>query len=166
MCTQMHAIRTNYLHDRLAETAIACPEPSGAFYLFPDFGRWRRPLAAMGVDSSDDLAVYLLEEYELATLPGSAFGASPETLCLRLSTSYLDASSDEKAAGLVEAFRTDPDPVRFIEDHHPHLREAASRLLEFIGDLERRREDRKSSKRNNEKSSRRQNSSKAQRKKS
>jgi hypothetical protein len=59
---------------------------------------------------------------------------------LRLSSSYLDAGTDEKATNMVEVFRADPDPVRFIEMHHPRLREAVTRLAEFAADLERKRE--------------------------
>jgi aspartate/methionine/tyrosine aminotransferase len=145
LCTAMHSIRTRYLYDRLVEAGIRCVEPSGAFYLYPDFHKWRRPLAARGVRDSDDLALYLLEEYGLATLSGSAFGSPPQDLCLRLSSSYLDVGTDEQAANLVEVFREDPDPERFIENHHPRLREAASRLAAFAASLQ---ENAKSSSRN------------------
>lgn len=136
LCTAMHAIRTRYLYDRLAEAGIRCVGPSGAFYLYPDFHKWRRPLAALGVKNSDDLALHLLDEYGLATLSGTAFGSPPKDLCLRLSSSYLDAGTDEQAANLVEVFGADPDPERFIENHHPRLREAASRTAEFAASLQ------------------------------
>lgn len=134
-CTRMHAIRTRYLYDQLVEAGVFCAEPEGAFYIFPNFDRWREPLAARGVRTSDDLALHLLEEYELVTLPGSAFGCPPEDLSLRLSSSYLDAGTDEKATALVEAFVNDPDAGRFIENYHPRLREAAARLVAFVDGL-------------------------------
>ena len=137
MCARMHAARTRYLYDRLVEAGIPCPEPSGAFYLFPSFGKWKTPLETLGVRSSDDLAMHLLERYELTTLPGSAFGSPPEQLTLRLSSSFLDIDTEEMAVSLMEAFRADPDPVRFIDNHHPCLREAATRFVEFAADLAR-----------------------------
>jgi aspartate/methionine/tyrosine aminotransferase len=136
LCTAMHAIRTRYLYDRLVEAGIRCVAPSGAFYLYPDFQRWRTQLSAVGVRDSDELAVFLLEEYGLATLSGSAFNSPPEDLCLRLSSSYLDAGTDEQAANLVEVFREDPDPEHFIGNHHARLREAASRIGEFAAGLQ------------------------------
>ena len=136
LCRRMHAIRTRYLYDKLVDAGIPCVEPSGAFYLFPSFSQWRVPLAGCGVQTSDELSMYLLEKYELATLPGSAFGSPPQDLSLRLSSSYVDAGTDEKAAHLVEIFQSEPDPERFIEQHHPRLREAAARLAEFAADLE------------------------------
>jgi aspartate aminotransferase len=135
-CARMHAIRTRYLYDQLIAAGIPCVEPSGAFYLFPSFQRWKEPLAAQGVNTSDDLAGYLLGTYELATLPGTACGCAPENLCLRLSSSYLDAGTDEKATNLVEAFKSKPDPERFIQDHHPRLREACARFAQFAANLE------------------------------
>jgi aspartate/methionine/tyrosine aminotransferase len=137
LCTRMHAIRTRYLFDSLVEAGVPCVEPKGAFYLYPSYNKWKKTLAAQGIKTSDDLAMHLLEKYQLATLPGSAFGSPPRDLSLRLSSSYLDASTDTDAANLVEAFSADPDPRRFIEQHHPGLRQAAARLAEFAADLER-----------------------------
>lgn len=49
-----------------------CPDPDGAFYLFPDvralFGRG-------GIRDSQTLTTYLLDEARVAVVPGSAFGA-------------------------------------------------------------------------------------------
>jgi aspartate/methionine/tyrosine aminotransferase len=58
-----------------------------------------------GITSGTEFAQYLLEEWDIATLPGSAFGETPESLRLRLSTSLLcqpgDATSpDEREAAL------------------------------------------------------------------
>jgi aspartate/methionine/tyrosine aminotransferase len=136
LCTRLHTVRTRFLYQSLADAGIACAEPKGAFYLYPSFNKWKKPLAAQGVRTSDDLAMHLLEKYELATLPGSAFGSPPEDLSLRLSSSYLDAGTDEKAASLVEAFLSDPRPEHLIENHHPELREAATRLAEFTASLQ------------------------------
>jgi hypothetical protein len=143
----MHAVRTRYLYARLIEAKVPCVAPAGAFYLYPSFNRWKKALASLGVKSSKDLALFLLQRYELATLPGSAFGSPHRDLSLRLSSSYLDAGTDEKATNLVETFRADPDPARFIEAHHPRLREAATRLGEFVADLQRIQEERKSANR-------------------
>ena len=135
LCTQMHAARTRYLYDRLVEAEIPCVEPNGAFYIYPSFNRWKRALVSLGVKTADDLALHLLDKYELATLPATAFGGRSRDLSLRLSSSYLDMGTDEKAANLVKVFSADRDPQQFIQDHHPRLREAATRLAEFAADL-------------------------------
>ncbi|MEZ4663816.1 MAG: aminotransferase class I/II-fold pyridoxal phosphate-dependent enzyme, partial [Caldilineaceae bacterium] len=83
-CAAIHAIRTQHLWSWLVELGIPCAQPDGAFYMFPNFDHLRQPLAAAGVQTSDDLARYLLAEHRIATLPGTAFGAPAHDLSLRL----------------------------------------------------------------------------------
>jgi aspartate/methionine/tyrosine aminotransferase len=135
-CAQMHLIRTRHLYEALVEFGMACPEPQGAFYLYPSFAKWREPLARRDVHTCRQLAFHLLDRYEIAALPGVSFGDDPEALSLRFSTSYLDAETDESATSLVAAFGTDPDPERFIQGHHPRLRNMIERLAEFVTELE------------------------------
>ena len=72
-------------------------EPQGAFYLFPKCSAFYGKKDANGkvINTSDDLAFYLLERAHVATVGGDAFG-SPE--CFRMSY----ATSDEN---IVEAMR-------------------------------------------------------------
>jgi aspartate/methionine/tyrosine aminotransferase len=135
-CTEMHAARTRYLYDALLEFGVSCPEPRAAFYLYPSFARWRKPLAARGVFTCQDLGHYLLENYEIAVLPGATFGDDPHALSLRLSTSFLDMETDEQAQSITTGFYDDPDADRFIHNQHPRLREVASRLADFVTELE------------------------------
>ncbi len=134
-CSTMHTIRTRYLYQTMAGLGVPCVEPQGGFYIYPSFERWAEPLAAKGIETDADLAMYLLDKYEIAALPGSDFN-SAQPFCLRMSSSYIDAATDADAENLLEAYRADPDPVRFIQDHHPRLHEAADRLGEFLSELE------------------------------
>ena len=55
---------------------IECNIPPAAFYLFPDISaHLGRSLAGQRIDTSLQLAEYLLEEGLISTVPGSAFGA-------------------------------------------------------------------------------------------
>jgi aspartate aminotransferase len=58
---------------------FCCADPDGAFYIFPEvkslFGRG-------GIQDSQSLANYLLDEARVAVVPGSAFGADE---CVRIS---------------------------------------------------------------------------------
>ena len=68
--------------------------PDGAFYIFPEVSAlFGKKAGDKVISSSDDLAMYLLEEALVASVSGAAFGA-PD--CLRFSY----ATSDEK---LIEA---------------------------------------------------------------
>jgi aspartate aminotransferase len=55
---------------------IICPVPEGAFYLFPDVGSYLGGRTSSGreLKTSMDMCMYLLEEFDLALVPGEAFG--------------------------------------------------------------------------------------------
>jgi aspartate/methionine/tyrosine aminotransferase len=69
--------RRRTIHRMLGEIkGMTCPEPKGAFYVFPSVKellghelRGRRPA------SSAELAELLLDEAQVAVVPGEAFGA-------------------------------------------------------------------------------------------
>ena len=134
-CTALHAARTRYLWRGLSELDIPCAQPMGGFYLFPNFDHWRQPLASLGVQTSVDLARYLLEEWQIATLPGSDFGTPASELSLRLSTSYVDLETDEKAAQLIEKADAGASPAELLRDHHPGMNEVLARLKMLLSSL-------------------------------
>jgi aspartate/methionine/tyrosine aminotransferase len=54
---------------------IVCPEPQGAFYVYPSVkGLLGKPLRGRTSTSSAELAAVILEEAEVAIVPGEAFG--------------------------------------------------------------------------------------------
>ena len=134
-CTGLHAARTRYLWRGLCELDVPCAEPMGGFYLFPNFDHWRKPLSARGVHTSVDLARYLLDEWQIATLPGSDFGTSAEELSLRLSTSYVDLETDEKAAKMIKLADGSISDERLMRDFHPGVNEVLARLRSFLSSM-------------------------------
>lgn len=103
--------------------------------MFPNFDEHRDALNGMGIYTSEDLADYLLDEYQIATLPGTAFGTPAADLSLRLSTSYLDMENDEKAAALLNLFRKENYTPALMESAHPMMNEALQRLGAFVNML-------------------------------
>ena len=134
-CTGLHAARTRYLWRGLCELDVSCAEPMGGFYLFPNFDHWRKPLAARGVHTSVDLARHLLDEWQIATLPGTDFGTPATELSLRLSTSYVDLETDEKAAKLFELADGSISEQRLMRDFHPGMNEVLARLQNFLSSM-------------------------------
>ncbi|MGA9859791.1 MAG: pyridoxal phosphate-dependent aminotransferase [Solirubrobacteraceae bacterium] len=54
---------------------ILCPEPLGAFYVYPSVkGLLGRPIAGRVANTSAELADLILDEAEVAVVPGEAFG--------------------------------------------------------------------------------------------
>ncbi len=76
--------RCGYVMDRLAALpGVTCPRPAGAFYVFPNFSHYYgRKAGERPIQSSLDLADYLMESAHVAVVPGGAFG---EDRCLRFS---------------------------------------------------------------------------------
>lgn len=96
---RVHAAVTGQLYDRLTRLGVPCPRPNGAFYLYPDFSPWQAALQRRGVTTSEELARHLLEQWGIATLPGSAFNEAPTALRLRLATSLLCEPDGAPAPG-------------------------------------------------------------------
>ncbi len=71
--------RRKYLVKSLRDMGFSCFEPYGAFYVFPGISRFGM--------TSEEFATKLLEEQELAVVPGTAFGACGEGF-LRISYAY------------------------------------------------------------------------------
>jgi aspartate aminotransferase len=69
--------RRNYMVERLnAIPGVNCPRPVGAFYTFPDISAYfGKSSGQMTINSSFDMTSYLLEEAQVAVVPGGAFGS-------------------------------------------------------------------------------------------
>lgn len=77
--------RRNYIMGRLNNMdGVTCARPGGAFYVFPDMSAYTGHRLPDGrpVEGSLDLAMYLLEAYQVISAPGAAFGTEG---CLRFS---------------------------------------------------------------------------------
>jgi aspartate aminotransferase len=62
---------------------VTCPEPHGAFYIFPNFSAYLgKKFGERTINGSLDLTEFLMEEAHVAVVPGNAFG---EDSCLRFS---------------------------------------------------------------------------------
>src|SRR6266700_1947299 len=142
---RIHAHSAARLYEMFHSLGVPCPRPAGAFYLYPDFAPWRTVLAERGVKTGQELAHYLLDKWDIAALPGSAFGEQLEALRLRLATSMLynpggAHATLEREAALWRLLDL-ADTVSPL-DHAsgpalplPMLERAQARLTEFMRDL-------------------------------
>jgi len=134
-CGSMHQIRTHYLYDQMCAMGIPCAAPQGAFYMYPNFNPWEDALKVKGIHSDYELGMHLLDNYEIAVLAGSEFMDDPQHYSVRLATSYIDAENEKAAISIVKAYKSNPDPHTFIQDHHPRLKALVQRLGEFISSV-------------------------------
>ncbi|WP_141993553.1 pyridoxal phosphate-dependent aminotransferase [Bacillus sp. B4EP4a] len=76
--------RLNKIYDKLVEIpGISCIKPQGAFYLFPNV---KRAVELTGYSNVEEFTTALLEEAQVAVIPGSGFGA-PDNIRLSYATS-------------------------------------------------------------------------------
>lgn len=136
---RLHGHVTSRLYETLASLGIDCPRPAGAFYLYPDFAPFRNSLQQRGITTGDQLARHLIDEWSIATLPGTAFGEQPNALRLRLATSMLFLSASPQS-------REDQDQLlwRMLEQaaswqngntgelELPMLKQVQKRFAEFV----------------------------------
>jgi aspartate aminotransferase len=67
--------RRNFLVERVQQIPnVRCVKPKGAFYVMPNISHYLQK-NKFGIKTSVDLCTYLLREYHIAIVPGSAFGA-------------------------------------------------------------------------------------------
>lgn len=68
---------------------VTCPEPQGAFYAYPSVkGLFGKTVKGVTINSSAELAAVILDEVEVAVVPGEAFGTNGY---LRLSYALSDS---------------------------------------------------------------------------
>lgn len=134
-----HGYLADHLYKTLTELDVPCPRPAGGFYLYPDFSPWRSALSTMDITTGAELVHYLLEEWDIATLPGSVFGEAPESLRLRLSTSLLclpvQKSTPSERESVLWEMLSKAEALHFEANmtlQVPALERAQARLTEVI----------------------------------
>jgi aspartate aminotransferase len=76
MCEAFLPRRDFFVQDLQSIEGVTCVNPSGAFYVFPNFSAYYgKRFQGKIMKDSVDLAEYFLEEAQVASVPGSAFGA-------------------------------------------------------------------------------------------
>jgi aspartate aminotransferase len=82
---------------------IKCNVPEGAFYVFPDVSYYfGKTIKGKLIKDSSDFAMFLLEEANIATVTGDAFGA-PD--CIRISYAASQKDIKEAARRMAEALQ-------------------------------------------------------------
>jgi len=97
---------------KLREAGALLPDPTGGFYLFPDFSPLADKLAARGIRTSRTFCEKLLDDTGVAVLPGSEFGRAPAELTVRLA--YVDFDGAKSLASLETVPKDTPVTEEFL----------------------------------------------------
>ena len=131
ICRDIHEIMTLYVYKRLKNIGLTCPEPQGAFYLFPDWNQYQNSLIKNGIKTSIGLSETLLKVWNVATLPGYEFGMAKNNYCLRI------ASVDYDGVNVLNMFKNYPkqakkEPEQFIKLAAPRLVKACDQIKSLL----------------------------------
>ncbi len=125
---RLHGTVARAVAEVFADAGAEVAGPAGGFYLYPDLEAHRDVLAARwGVTDGHGLARVLLEELDVATLPGAAFGDHAGALRLRVATSLLYGPDDLRR----QTTLMDDAPLRlpWVRDGIGQLERALARLV-------------------------------------
>lgn len=120
---------SNYVTTSLQALNVNCHAVDGGFYVFPDFENQRSFLNQFNITSSPQLATYLLENLNIACLPGSAFGLPENKLCLRLAFVDFDG---QLALNNRQQFLNVAKNANFIETIVPNIAAAVKQLKNWL----------------------------------
>ena len=127
LCSAIHGAAGKFLQKRFVEIGLNCPEPQGAFYLFPDFENFKDMLSSRGISSSQELSKRILEETGVVLLPGADFYMPDDFLGVRV------ASVDYDGAQLMQNFppsgKASPEMYTSL---FPKLADACERLEKWL----------------------------------
>jgi len=112
---------------RLQSYGLSCAQPTGGFYVFPDFGPALRPGA---FESSAALCDRLLTQARVALVPGVAFGRPGTELTARLA--YVDFDGPRALAAVGVIPREQPVDETFLRRHCAPVVDAIERIGAFV----------------------------------
>lgn len=118
---------------RLRDAGARVAAPAGGFYLFPDFGPYRKKLKRHGVEDSQTLCEKLLMDTGVAILPGTAFGRPPEELTARIAFVDFDGARALVAADAVPAAVA--LDARFLDTYCVNVVNGARCLVDWLTGL-------------------------------
>ncbi len=127
-CTRIHQTAIYYVHAKMTELDILSTSPEGAFYLLVDFTPFKEMLHQKGVQTSHELAHFLLEKLNIATLAGSEFYFPENKLCLRLAITDYDGEHVLNHFDAINTISTE----QFICEFMPNIYQGITRLSNWV----------------------------------
>lgn len=122
---------STYVFDNLTSVGINCTMPKGAFYMMIGFENFKKELQTIGIETSNQLANYLLENYNVALLPSTDFYFQKEELFFRLA--FVDFNGQE----VIKAYKKfdNIDTRKFIKNNCPSIYRGTQQIMKCINDL-------------------------------
>jgi len=122
----------HFVEQSLVDAGLQCTHPEGGFYMLVDFEPFRKKLETLDLDDSVSLANYILEDWNVALLPGTDFYFSSEAYIFRLAYVDFDGKKALMAYQKNEKMVLD---INFIKTFAPNVFMGVHKLKEFVNSL-------------------------------
>ncbi len=119
-----------FVSRRLQAVGVLCPQPTGGFQVFADFGPALERAGAVRVAGSRELALLLLEEARVAGTPGALFGRPEEELSMRFA--YVDFDGAQTLAAVRLIPNEQPIDEVFLRRHAATTIDAIERVSRWV----------------------------------
>lgn len=121
---------STYIFQEFSKLGIECSQPQGAFYMVIGFNTFKKQLSKLAIQTSHELANYILENYQLAMLPGTDFGFHENELFFRI------AFVDFEGAQVLEAYKENSViDSAFISVQCPNIFKGIQSMTSFVKSL-------------------------------
>ena len=121
---------SSFIFQELSKNNIQCTKSKGAFYMMIGFDRFKTAINSLSIKTSTELALYLLENYDVALLPGSDFGFQDSELFFRLA--FVDFNG-KKLMNLTQK-ETIIDEA-FVNENCPSIFKGVKQLITFTQEV-------------------------------
>lgn len=120
----------HYCSNALTNADVNVNSPSGAFYLFPDFEKYRGSLANRGILDSPTFCERLLQETGVALLPGSVFGRNESELNARMAYVNFDG---KEALKISRSLPSDSElTMNDLSQNVENIRDGINKLIDWL----------------------------------
>ncbi len=120
---------SSYIFENLLKEEIQSTNPEGAFYMMIGFDKFRSQINKKGIQTSQELAHYLLENYQVALLPASDFGFEETEFFFRLA--FVDFDGEK----VLQASKEKKIDLDFIKEECSNIYKGTKQLIQFVKDL-------------------------------
>ena len=125
----LHGV-SSFIFDEFSKNNILCTQSRGAFYMMIGFDNFKEAIQSLNITTSIELAHYLLENYDVALLPGSDFGFQETELFFRL------AFVDFDGENIMNSTQEDTEIDKFyVQKNCPSVFRGVDQLVKFTKDL-------------------------------
>lgn len=122
---------SGYLYEAFSKINIQCTKSQGAFYMVIGFNAFKEQLSKKNINTSSELAHYMLENFGVAMLPGVDFGFQDDDLFFRIA--FVDFDGTQVMNAYQERSKID---VHFIKEHCPSIYNGVAQFQAFVKSVE------------------------------